>query len=281
MTRNEWTTKIKAHYGKAVEALIETGLDLIEAKRELPHGEWIAMIESDLPFPRKDASGLMLVARRFKLEMGQSLPHLPQKFSILEILASFSNDELDAMIADGTINKNTTWNQAGGLRKKAIAKKREAKQPKLREDAATAIKNGAHKTIWNERVKANYQPKWETPEVRKVISDSFAGVSREQKDKYPWVITAPKDVLDKQLARAAIDALIISPAKYEAMLQRFLHDVQDALKNHFLPDPETFAANVRPNFVARFKARFQMLEAIYKGLQPYGEAIRAKTKDAA
>lgn len=106
----EWAAKINASYGRAVDSFIETGLNLIAAKQDLSHGDWVSMLKIDLKFSPRTASVMMLVARRFNangefaskikdLPNRQALADLPSAVSILEILASFSENELDAMIA--------------------------------------------------------------------------------------------------------------------------------------------------------------------------------------
>jgi hypothetical protein len=49
--RDRWAARICETWQRVVVAIITTGQLLIEAKADLPHGEWLAMIESgDLPF---------------------------------------------------------------------------------------------------------------------------------------------------------------------------------------------------------------------------------------
>ena len=50
-SRAQWVERITGAWQRSFEAIIETGQLLIEAKDQLDHGEWLAMIESgDLPF---------------------------------------------------------------------------------------------------------------------------------------------------------------------------------------------------------------------------------------
>lgn len=54
----------QAATGKTVESIIRTGKLLIEAKAKLKHGDFIAMLRSDLPFRERTAQRLMCIARR-------------------------------------------------------------------------------------------------------------------------------------------------------------------------------------------------------------------------
>jgi len=50
--RAGWAERIGKAWGGALEAVLATGRALIEAKVALPHGEFIEMVKSDLPFDR-------------------------------------------------------------------------------------------------------------------------------------------------------------------------------------------------------------------------------------
>ncbi len=62
-SRTEWAEIINADWRKSIEGIIQTGRDLAAAKAELPHGEFTALIEGDLPFSRRTAENLMSVSR--------------------------------------------------------------------------------------------------------------------------------------------------------------------------------------------------------------------------
>jgi hypothetical protein len=59
----EWTSRIAAAWQKGVEAILETGRLLIEAKAALRHGEFKSMIQLKLPFNPGTAQRLMAIAR--------------------------------------------------------------------------------------------------------------------------------------------------------------------------------------------------------------------------
>ena len=60
MTAN---TLSRAAWSGSVEAIIETGRDLMLAKAELAHGAFRAMVERELPFKASTARRLMAIAR--------------------------------------------------------------------------------------------------------------------------------------------------------------------------------------------------------------------------
>ena len=50
-----------------MEGIIEVGRTLVEAKKELQHGEFLAMIRNSLPFGEDTAQRLMTIARDERL----------------------------------------------------------------------------------------------------------------------------------------------------------------------------------------------------------------------
>jgi hypothetical protein len=53
---NPWTTRILAALQESVAAILKVGHLLIEAKKDLPHGEFQKMVERDLPFSPRQVS---------------------------------------------------------------------------------------------------------------------------------------------------------------------------------------------------------------------------------
>jgi hypothetical protein len=58
----KYAQRITACPRKSVESLIECGRLLIAAKDELKHGEFLKVIENNLPFKRSTAQALMKIA---------------------------------------------------------------------------------------------------------------------------------------------------------------------------------------------------------------------------
>src|SRR5580658_8460986 len=65
--RTQWAARISAAWQQSVTSIIETGRLLTEAKAALDHGEWLPMVESDLPFQRNTAQRLMKIAADSRL----------------------------------------------------------------------------------------------------------------------------------------------------------------------------------------------------------------------
>jgi len=67
----------------SLAGILECGRLLLAAKDELPHGEFLAMVESDLPFGASTAQMLMKIARDPRLTNTDHGQHLPPSWRTL------------------------------------------------------------------------------------------------------------------------------------------------------------------------------------------------------
>lgn len=97
----EWSERIAQTWRKSVEAIIEVGTLLIEAKASLPHGQFELMIEEDLPFGPRAAQMLMTVAADPRIANHGS--QMPPSWRTLHELTRLDDQTFAARLADGTI----------------------------------------------------------------------------------------------------------------------------------------------------------------------------------
>src|SRR5262245_20790937 len=90
----EWTSCIAAAWRKGVEAFIETGRLLIEAKDALDHGQFEAMVRLKLPFDPSVARKLMAVARHPVLSNRAHAHVLPPSWTTLYELTKLPDETL-------------------------------------------------------------------------------------------------------------------------------------------------------------------------------------------
>ena len=93
-----------------LSAIFGIGHDLTEAKRgesKLPHGEFIGMVENDLPFGRKTAHCFVAIARDTRLSNVSTMKHLPPHYGTLYKIIRLSDETLERLIDDGTIRPET------------------------------------------------------------------------------------------------------------------------------------------------------------------------------
>jgi len=103
--REYWRDQITAAWQAAVEAIFETGRRVIKAKsdKDLPPGQFLQMIENDLPFGRSTADKLMAVARDRRLANSELVPNLPPSWGTLYELHLLEDAQLRRLVAAGRI----------------------------------------------------------------------------------------------------------------------------------------------------------------------------------
>jgi N6-adenosine-specific RNA methylase IME4 len=103
-TAAEFAAKITTCCIRGVEAIIEMGRLLISAKVILPHGEFEAMVENDLPFGPRSARMLMAIGTDQRLQIGTTGSVLPPSWRTIYEITRLDDVTLKARIADGTIS---------------------------------------------------------------------------------------------------------------------------------------------------------------------------------
>ena len=125
-TRNARTAvyfnvQIAAAWQKQVPLILETGRLLIEAKKELAHGEFYKMIEGKLPgckklpFGTNMAGKLMKIARNPVLSNPENSQYLPPLWDGLYQFSGLPNAANEAMIKDGRIHAELTHKEIDEL----------------------------------------------------------------------------------------------------------------------------------------------------------------------
>lgn len=111
-TRQQWAEIINADWRKSIDSIIQTGRDLADAKAELPHGEYLAMVEADLPFSHDTARNLMKVASDPRITNYDSSRNLPPSWRVLSALTGLSDNDFKAGVESGLISPETSLRAA-------------------------------------------------------------------------------------------------------------------------------------------------------------------------
>lgn len=136
-----WAEKINATYSESVQAIIEVGRQLQQAKAECSHGEWGELTgratgKPLLPFSHRTAERFKAVSANAALSNATHVSHLPASWGTLAVLASLDPDDIEAAIADGTIHPEMQRKDAEALK----AKLNPPKQPAASKDPAQVIR---------------------------------------------------------------------------------------------------------------------------------------------
>jgi Protein of unknown function (DUF3102) len=97
-TSDEWARRIKGAWAAGVAAFVETGRELIEAKRALGPGAFMHMIETELPFSDRTAERLMAIARHPVLSDSTHASNLPPSWTTLYELSRLPAGKLRKLI---------------------------------------------------------------------------------------------------------------------------------------------------------------------------------------
>jgi hypothetical protein len=100
----KYAQRITSCQRKSVASIIECGRLLIAVKDKLEHGEFLKMIENELPFGRSTAQSLMKIAKDKRITKSQHAGCLPARWSTLIKLTQLPDAAFEARITDGTIH---------------------------------------------------------------------------------------------------------------------------------------------------------------------------------
>ena len=115
-----WRNRIENAWAKTVQAIVETGKILIEAKAALDRGLFLKMIKAELPFSADTAQRLMRIARHPILSDAANSRHLPPTWTTLSELSQLSEEMALAKIQSGEIHPRLDGSQAKALVKESV-----------------------------------------------------------------------------------------------------------------------------------------------------------------
>ena len=104
----QWAAEIRAAHTKTVAAILKLGLTLTAAKKALPHGAFLKMIKSDLPFTATVAQRLMKIATDPKLVDAARAQLLPPAWGTLYELTKLPKETFEQAASSGAIHPKMT-----------------------------------------------------------------------------------------------------------------------------------------------------------------------------
>lgn len=131
--------RIANAWGKQVHSIIETGQALVDAKAELEHGSFEAMVQSKLPFTKSTAHRLRVIAENEILSKMAHVPLLPPSWGTLYELTKLPDEVLIAALKDGSIHPKMERKDAKALRLEAKPPKPSKSKAKPKSDFIVAV----------------------------------------------------------------------------------------------------------------------------------------------
>lgn len=113
-TAAQWANVIRAHLGQTVAGIVQVGRDLIEAKADLPHGEWLPLLER-VGVNDSTARKFMSVAAHPALANQERVHDLPPSWGTLYELSRIPEDRLTAAIEAGQVRPDMARKEALAL----------------------------------------------------------------------------------------------------------------------------------------------------------------------
>ena len=127
-TAAEYVERITACWRGSVEAIIEAWRLLTAAKATLVHGEFLAMIEQQLPFGASTAQRLMAIAADRRLTIAAHGQHLPPHWRTLYELTKLDDEQFQVRLGDGTISPDM---ERADIAQKTKRERRDAREREL------------------------------------------------------------------------------------------------------------------------------------------------------
>ena len=109
--KRAWSRSFNLVYRAGVAAIVTAGRILIEAKSEIPHGEWVGWVDDNLPVSHRTTQQLMRIAadpnilRHAQSRITDSyLTPLPQDRAVLAEICGIEPEQFDGLVSGGTIH---------------------------------------------------------------------------------------------------------------------------------------------------------------------------------
>src|SRR5437868_257594 len=104
LTAEGYAAEIARAWGEGVACFVKAGQTLVEAKEQLPYGEFGRMVSAMLPFSWRTANRLMAIAHHQILSNSTHASNLPPSWATLYDLTRIPLPILEAALADGRIH---------------------------------------------------------------------------------------------------------------------------------------------------------------------------------
>ncbi|MBF0339761.1 MAG: DUF3102 domain-containing protein [Magnetococcales bacterium] len=138
-TVDDFAAWITQSWRESMEGIMETGRRISEAKKALPHGEFLDLIEDRLPFGDDTALRLRRIAESERFSNPAPERDLPHSYTVLYELLGFRDDEFEKLTESGAINRNTTRKEIMAIK---LALRNPPKKPGTSAESDESNKSG-------------------------------------------------------------------------------------------------------------------------------------------
>lgn len=117
LSRKEWAVRIRTKYSRALGAAVAVGMDLIAARAQIPPGQWLDFVDTDLGMAERTVQRFMRVAHHEVLSDPECQARLPASMRTLSDLAGMQSGDLRTAIEAGHVTPDTERAEAVRVRK--------------------------------------------------------------------------------------------------------------------------------------------------------------------
>jgi N6-adenosine-specific RNA methylase IME4 len=186
-----WADRIRAAWQSSFDGIMECGRLLASAKAELAHGQWLQLIENELPFKADTAQRLMKISQDERLTNAAHARFLPRSRETLYELTKLPDEVFAQKIADGTIHPEMQ-------RADIVAPMKKERRAERERDLAsrqTALPDKRYGVIYAD------------PEWRFEVYNRDTGMDRAADNHYPTSST--EEICNRPVADIAADDCIL------------------------------------------------------------------------
>ena len=139
--RLRWASRISARWQDSVDAILDVGRLLIEAKGELPHGQWLKMFDGrEVPFGKRTAQMLIKVSLDARLTNTKHASLLPNSWFTLYELTKLDDETWGMALESGAIHPEMERKDVNLLRNEASRNSRiDAASPSAPSDLTCSV----------------------------------------------------------------------------------------------------------------------------------------------
>ncbi len=172
-SRKYWKSKIQIVWKQATESFLEVGNLLTQSKEELEHGEFLALIETELPFSPRTSQMLMAISKDRRISNTNHSSYLPPSWRTLYELTKLDDVSFKKSIKDGNIHPDMFQKEAIRLRKHFDYEIKEEKRTPFIKPRNNKFK------IYNENCITGCQKHIKSNSIDLIINDAPFGIGED------------------------------------------------------------------------------------------------------
>jgi SAM-dependent methyltransferase len=174
----QWAEEIRQALTEPIGGVIRTGELLEEAKRSLPHGEFEAMVRSELDLDPSEARRYRAIAAHPVLANRENFPRFPNSLSTLYELSLVPAPRLVAALEAGDVSPRMVCRDASALRDNGFSAPPPISKPDLGEGVSHPARFSDEVLAAIRELLAAATPAKTHPRQRPLLLDPFAGTGR-------------------------------------------------------------------------------------------------------